>query len=690
MKNTLKTAAINTQHRLRLSGPVVGLTLLTLGLVACGSSTTSTPQTNTTAATPATSTGASANPDIALVPYQYDGTDHSWSAKSAGTLSTQAISDGNNALSAQNYSSATNGWGPVEINRSNGESRGGDGNTMTLNGKTYSTGLGVHSASEVNYDLNGQCTGFQTDMGVDDEVRSLGSVTFEIWADGTKLYDSGLMTGNSATKSASVDLTGKKQLKLVVNNGGDNLNYDHADWAGATLIGCKGSSTASGWTSIASEYQSFTLTASATVRYGAGTSWTQKTLDAGTYTCSNALFGDPASGYAKHCEVLSSNSGSVAPISATITYSGPLVITKGGTYSGNWESQDPNVPAVRVQTSDPVIIENSNIRGRGNLIAGFGNRITIQNTNGYGLNPNIAGRNVGKFANLEEVKNVIIKNNYIEGTSGIYIRSYTGNSTSSETIKIWGNKILNIDGRQSDGNGGFTANRNITQAVLFNQVQRIPGVEIAWNQVINEAGKSLTEETINMYVSSGTSASPMLIHDNYIQGAYNAQPWSDSSYAGGGILLGDGTTSNPSDSGHIRVYSNQIVNSSNQSLSIVGGVDNQIYNNRVVYSGRLPDGRIIAATTTGGVVWDISNQANYSPSTYGNNLMSNNYMAVTNLKSNGSVNYNSAMWSPTCNKGTVVCANNIDGGAATQDMEKQEYQSWLNKTAANGVKIGLN
>ncbi len=35
---------------------------------------------------------------------------------------------------------------------------------------------------------------------------------------------------------------------------------------------------------------------------------------------------------------------------------------KGGTYSGNWESLDSRTPAVSVQTSEPVIIENSNIR----------------------------------------------------------------------------------------------------------------------------------------------------------------------------------------------------------------------------------------------------------------------------------------------------------------------------------------
>lgn len=31
-------------------------------------------------------------------------------------------------------------------------------------------------------------------------------------------------------------MAGKQELRLVVNNGGDNLNYDHADWGNAVLL----------------------------------------------------------------------------------------------------------------------------------------------------------------------------------------------------------------------------------------------------------------------------------------------------------------------------------------------------------------------------------------------------------------------------------------------------------------------
>jgi len=40
----------------------------------------------------------------------------------------------------------TNGWGPVERDRSNGESAPGDGNPLTLDGVVYLKGLGILAA----------------------------------------------------------------------------------------------------------------------------------------------------------------------------------------------------------------------------------------------------------------------------------------------------------------------------------------------------------------------------------------------------------------------------------------------------------------------------------------------------------------------------------------------------------------
>ena len=137
-------------------------------------------------------------------------------------------------LSDLDWTSMTNGWGPAEKDRSNGELGATDGHTLTLNGTTYAKGLGVHSNSDVRYALGSDCTRFKASVGVDDEAAK-GSVTFQVFADGDLVYDSGLMTGTSATKSVDVSIAGARQLRLVVTNGGDDLDHDHADWALARI-----------------------------------------------------------------------------------------------------------------------------------------------------------------------------------------------------------------------------------------------------------------------------------------------------------------------------------------------------------------------------------------------------------------------------------------------------------------------
>jgi chitodextrinase len=129
-----------------------------------------------------------------------------------------------------------NGWGPVEKNRSNGEQGATDGNPLRLNGKTYAKGLGVHAPSEVVYTLGGTWTRFKADVGLDDEVSTGGSVVFEVWADGQRLFQSGTLRANSATVPIDVDVTGKQQLKLIVTNADGSNDSDHADWADARLI----------------------------------------------------------------------------------------------------------------------------------------------------------------------------------------------------------------------------------------------------------------------------------------------------------------------------------------------------------------------------------------------------------------------------------------------------------------------
>ncbi|MYW10514.1 alpha-galactosidase [Streptomyces sp. SID2563] len=126
--------------------------------------------------------------------------------------------------------SASNGYGPVEKDTSNGESAAGDGHPLTIGGQVYAKGLGTHAASSVEYYAGGACTAVTAQVGVDDEKGAKGTVAFEIWADGKKAASTGVLTNAMAPQPLSADVTGAQVVRLVVTDGGDGVDSDHADW----------------------------------------------------------------------------------------------------------------------------------------------------------------------------------------------------------------------------------------------------------------------------------------------------------------------------------------------------------------------------------------------------------------------------------------------------------------------------
>ncbi|MDT0456880.1 NPCBM/NEW2 domain-containing protein [Streptomyces sp. DSM 41527] len=110
-----------------------------------------------------------------------------------------------------------------------------DGHPLTIQGAAYSQGLGAHAYDEVTYDLGGSCSALTVDVGLDDEVGANGSVVFQIYRDATKVADSGLMTVDQPAKHLTADLTGGSQLRLVVTDGGNGNDSDHADWGGPQI-----------------------------------------------------------------------------------------------------------------------------------------------------------------------------------------------------------------------------------------------------------------------------------------------------------------------------------------------------------------------------------------------------------------------------------------------------------------------
>lgn len=155
---------------------------------------------------------------------------------SAQALAIAKFEPGDTYASDQGWVSATNGWGPVERDQSNGEQAEGDGKSMMLEGKAYTKGLGTHAPSTVRYYTGGSCTAFSAFVGLDDAQPSRGSVAFKVLADDKQVAASkGVMGPNTPTEALKADITGAEYVDLVVTDGGDGNGNDHADWAEAAF-----------------------------------------------------------------------------------------------------------------------------------------------------------------------------------------------------------------------------------------------------------------------------------------------------------------------------------------------------------------------------------------------------------------------------------------------------------------------
>ncbi len=138
-------------------------------------------------------------------------------------------------LSDLHWTYATNGFGPVELDQTNGEDLPLDGAPVRLRGAAYDKGLGVHGPSLIRYRLGQRCSRFVADVGIDDDQDGRGSAQFEVWADGERLFQSGVVTGASPARHVDVSVSSKRDLRLFVGIGGDDYALDHAVWAGALL-----------------------------------------------------------------------------------------------------------------------------------------------------------------------------------------------------------------------------------------------------------------------------------------------------------------------------------------------------------------------------------------------------------------------------------------------------------------------
>jgi alpha-galactosidase len=142
---------------------------------------------------------------------------------------------GTEYLSNHPWIEGSSGWMVPRLNHEVG------GGALRMQGQVYAHGIGTASVSRIEYYLGKNCTSLSTTIGIDDAVNfdpSGGTAVFQIYGDGQKLYDSGIVD-RQATKNVTVNVSGVSVLALVVGDAGDGTYNDRADWADPQLT-CSG------------------------------------------------------------------------------------------------------------------------------------------------------------------------------------------------------------------------------------------------------------------------------------------------------------------------------------------------------------------------------------------------------------------------------------------------------------------
>lgn len=109
------------------------------------------------------------------------------------------------------------------------------GKTLSIKGKTFDKGIGVHATNRLTYNVDPKFTIFAATIGIDDMTKGKGDCEFVILADGKELLRQ-RVRGSEAAAEIRVKLEGAKKITLAVEAGEDLDFADHGNWGDARLI----------------------------------------------------------------------------------------------------------------------------------------------------------------------------------------------------------------------------------------------------------------------------------------------------------------------------------------------------------------------------------------------------------------------------------------------------------------------
>jgi chitodextrinase len=337
---------------------------------------------------------------------------------------------------------------------------------------------------------------------------------------------------------------------------------------------------------------------------------------------------------------------------------GPITITQGGIYTGNWISTS-STPAVTIATTQPVTIVNSTVTNRagGTLIDAVGGgavQVTIDHVFAYGGD---TYQTSGRLFQAYDFKSVTIRNTTIENTRGIELTyGVTGSS-----VLITRNRHKNIQGGPNASPvGNFVQLRHVRNATI----------DISWNEIVNQYNKSNPEDIISIYHSANAK-----VHDNMLwHQSTPGNPYNQSSQ--GGITI-DCSDAGPTCDNN-EIARNQVIDGMGIVTYVTqGGSNNVITENRIVQDGYL-DG---STTRVGNGYSGFAILAGGS-----NNHAHGNVVGYINRDG---VRMDWDRLDGAAEGQAAEAQNNSYlPDAVTSAKEQAEMTLWQQKLAANGVSVG--
>ncbi|MCH2114968.1 MAG: NPCBM/NEW2 domain-containing protein [Pirellulales bacterium] len=121
------------------------------------------------------------------------------------------------------------------------------GGPLTVAGRSYAKGLGMHSASRLTFDLPTPEKGeaekhvrFRAQIALDEAAAKLGSVVFSVYLSGgagfwEQAYQSPILRGGESPQGVSVELGSARQIALVADYADQGDQCDYANWIDARL-----------------------------------------------------------------------------------------------------------------------------------------------------------------------------------------------------------------------------------------------------------------------------------------------------------------------------------------------------------------------------------------------------------------------------------------------------------------------